>query len=107
MYAFELLSEYHLPQEQIVQHSGDFMNIFNSSLNDGDVRVKVATLKALTSFLTCIEDEDQAIKYKGMMGTLINVVIVVLKTNEEEGKASLSSLIELTQSFADIWSNDI
>jgi hypothetical protein len=31
-----------------------------------------------------------------MMGTLINVVIVVLKTNEEEGKASLSSLIELT-----------
>jgi hypothetical protein len=58
MYAFELLSEYHLPQEQIVQHSGDFMNIFNSSLNDGDVRVKVATLKALTSFLTCIEDED-------------------------------------------------
>jgi hypothetical protein len=30
------------------------------------------------------------------MGTLINVVIVVLKTNEEEGKASLGSLIELT-----------
>jgi hypothetical protein len=35
-------------------------------------------------------------KYKGMMGSVIDLVILVLQTDEEEGKASLSSLIELT-----------
>jgi len=64
-------------------------------------------LKALTSFLTCFEEEDDVMKYKGMMGQLIDVVILVLQTNEDEGKASLTSLIELTQSYAEIWSNDI
>ena len=46
-------------------------------------------------------------KYKGMMELLLDVVIQVLLTAEEEGKASLESLIELTQSYADIWSQCI
>lgn len=83
------------------------MTLFQHSLSDSDVRVKVATLKALTSFLTCFDDEEQVMKYKGMMGQLIQLVIEVLQTNEDEGKASLQSLIELTQSYADIWANDI
>ncbi len=56
----------------------------------------MATLKALTSFLTCFEDEEEVLKYKVIMGQLIDLVILVLQTNEDEGKASLSSLIELT-----------
>jgi len=46
-------------------------------------------------------------KYKGMMGQLIDLVILVLQTNEDEGKASLQSLIDLTQTYAEIWQNDI
>lgn len=41
------------------------------------------------------------------MGQLIDLVILVLKTNEDEGKASLSSLIELTQSYGEIWGSNI
>jgi hypothetical protein len=65
------------------------MQLFQHSLSDSDVRVKVATLRALTSFLTCFEDESQVMKYKGMMGQLIDLVVFVLQTNEDEGKASL------------------
>jgi hypothetical protein len=32
MYMFELLAEYHLPQELIVQNSTEFMTLFNSSI---------------------------------------------------------------------------
>ena len=72
------------------------MTFFSNSLGDTDVCVKVASLKALTSFLTSFDEEEEVLKFKGMMGAIIDVVIVVLKTNEDEGKASLSSLIELT-----------
>jgi len=72
------------------------MILFQNSLADSNVRVKVATLKALTCFLTCFEEDEHVMKYKGMMGSVIDLVILVLQTDEEEGKASLSSLIELT-----------
>jgi hypothetical protein len=42
------------------------------------VKVKVATLKALTSFLTSIDDEEEVIKYKGMMPAILDIVINVL-----------------------------
>lgn len=96
MYVFELLAEYHLPQEQKVQNQQNFMQLFTHCLNDQDVRVKVATLKALTSFLTSFDEEEDVMKYKGIMGSIIDLVILVLQTNEDEGKASLQSLIELT-----------
>jgi len=35
-------------------------------------------------------------KYKAVMGQLIDLVVFVLQTNEDEGKTSLQSLIELT-----------
>ena len=80
------------------------MSLFTEAMRDTNVRVRVATLKTLTCFLTSFEEEDEVMKYKGMMEQLLDVVIQVLITAEEEGKASLESLIELTQSYADIWS---
>lgn len=46
-------------------------------------------------------------KYKAVMGQLIDLVVFVLQTNEDEGKTSLQSLIELTQTYADIWQNEM
>jgi len=43
------------------------MQLFSEALNDTNVRVRVATLKALTSFLTSIDEEDEVLKYRGMM----------------------------------------
>ena len=103
MYMFELLSEYHLPQEQIVQNSQQFMGLFSESLKDTNVKVRAATLKALSCFLTSIDEEDEVMKYQAMMPSLLDVVIQVLQSDEEEGTASLESLIEVTQAYAEVW----
>jgi len=42
-----------------------------------------------------------------MMDWILDVVIDVLRSDEDQGKASLESLIELTQSHGDIWSTVI
>jgi hypothetical protein len=42
-----------------------------------------------------------------MMDWLLDVVIDVLRSDEDQGKASIESLIELTQSYGEIWSSVI
>ena len=83
------------------------MQLFGASIQDANVRVKTATLKALTTFLTSIGDEDTALKYQGMMSQLLDVVIEVLKTDEEQGQESLQSLTELTESYGDMWATSL
>jgi hypothetical protein len=83
MYMFELLAEYHLPQEQIVASRNDFMQLFSMTLQDSDVKVKSAAMRALTVFLTMIEDEDQVMEYQNMMGSLLDLVIAALQVDEE------------------------
>lgn len=61
-------------------------------------------MKAITSFLGSIDDEAAVLKYEGMMDWILDVVIGVLRSDEDKGKASLESLIELTQSHGEIWS---
>jgi hypothetical protein len=39
----------------------------------------VAALKAITSFLTSIDDDEVVLKYKGMMEGLLDVVIAVMQ----------------------------
>jgi len=65
-------------------------------LNDPTISVKVAALKATTSFLCSIDDEAAVLKYQDLMERLLEVVIDVLRSDEDKGKASLESLIELT-----------
>lgn len=62
------------------------MNLFSESMKDTNPRVRVATLKALTIFVTSIEDEEQVMKYGTMMENLLDIVIEVLKTDEEQGR---------------------
>lgn len=100
---FELLAEYHLPQELIVQNQDNFMNLFSESMKDTNPRVRVATLKALTTFITSIDDEEQVLKYSMMMNNLLDIVIENLKTDEAQGRSSLESLIDLTSSYSEIW----
>jgi hypothetical protein len=104
MYIFELLSEYHLPQDQIVSNSDQFIQLFTGCLKDESADVKVAALKAIAAFLSKIEDESVVLKYQSIMDFLLDVVIEVLRQDEDRGKASLESLIELTQNSGEIWS---
>ena len=65
--------------------------------------VKVSALKAITSFLSSIDDESAVLKYEGMMDWILDIVIEVLRSDEDKGKNSLESLIELTSSHGEIW----
>lgn len=105
MYMFELLTEFHLPQEQIVENQTAFMGLFSESLKDKQARVRAATFKAMTKFLTSIEDEDLVLQYKSQMNGLLDIVVEVLQKDEEQGKESLETLIELTSTFGEIWND--
>ena len=107
LYNFEILSEYHLEQEHIVQHADNFLQLFTSTLQDDSTEVKVAALKAITAFLTSIDDEEIVMKYQGMMENLLDVVISVMQKDETQGQASLESMIELTQLHGEIWTSCI
>jgi len=82
MYNFEILSEYHLSQDHIVKNSQTFLGLFSQTLQEDDISVKVASLKAITSFLSSIEDTDEVVKYKSMMEGLLDVVIQVMQSDE-------------------------
>jgi hypothetical protein len=43
------------------------MTIFSKSFTDREVSVRVASLKATTSFLTSIDDSDMVMGYIGVM----------------------------------------
>jgi hypothetical protein len=57
MYVFEILSECHLTPEQLSQYKDSFYSIFEQTLKDGDMKVRVAGLKASITFLNSITDE--------------------------------------------------
>ena len=61
-------------------------------------------MKAISVFLGSIDDEETVLKYREMMGGILDVLIEVLKEDEEQGLKSIDSLIELTNSHGDIWS---
>ena len=67
MYLFEVLSDCHLTPEQLTTYKDSFMTIFSKSFTDREVSVRVAALKATTSFLTSIDDSDIVMSYIGII----------------------------------------
>ena len=104
MYMFDLLSEFHMSQEQMESSHDDFMQMFSKALQDKQARVRTATFKAMTKHLTMLEDEDLVLKFAPNMNNLLDIVVEVIKADEDQGKESLEALIELTNSFGEIWS---
>lgn len=56
--------------------------MFTSTLSDENIEIKVAALKAISIFLSSIDDESEVLKYKGIMEGLLDVVIGVMKEDE-------------------------
>jgi len=78
MYIFEVVSDCHLSNEQILAYKDSFMNIFAKTLSDRDLHVKVASLKATTAFLTSVDDSDVAMQYAGIIPAMLNTVVEAL-----------------------------
>jgi hypothetical protein len=72
------------------------MNLFTECLKEETLSVKVAALKAITSFLSSIDDEAAVLKYQNIMGEIVDIVIEVLKSSEDLGRTSIETLIDLT-----------
>ena len=58
----------------------------------------------MIKFLSMFEDEDQVLQYAANMSNLLDIVVEVIQTDEEQGKESLEALMELTNLFGEIWS---
>jgi len=103
MYVFEILSECHLTLEQLNADKGNFYSIFEKALSDTDTKVNVAALKATSSFLTSIEDEATLQVFQPLMQLILNTMVEALKTEEEQGKLALESIVELTKIHPQCW----
>lgn len=106
MYVFEVLADCHLTPEQLTAYKDSFIGVFTNSLSDRDAAIKVAALKAITAFFTSIDDSSVVIGYIEIIPLLLNTVVDALKTNEEQGKRALESMIELTNTHPEIWKNN-
>lgn len=106
MYVFEVLSDCHLTPDQLVTYKDSFMSIFSKSFTDREVSVRVAALKATTSFLTSIDDSDIVLSYIGVIPQVLNTVVEALKEDEEQGRQAIESMNELTNVHPEIWKNN-
>lgn len=79
MYIFEILADCHLSPEQINLYKDSFMKIFDESLTDREITVRVAALKATSAFLTSLDDSDVVLSYSAIVPNLLNVVVEALQ----------------------------
>ena len=103
MYAFEVLSEMHLSPEELKQYHADFKTIFTNALGDSEVQVKVAALKAISAFISALEDTDVVLGFKDVLPLLIKTIVTVLQVDEDQGRQALDSLGELSSAHAEVW----
>lgn len=59
------------------------MKIFMNALEDREMGVKVAALKAISAFLTSINETDLVLQYKSIIPKLIETITKALQENEE------------------------
>lgn len=66
-------------------------------MNDSDIRVKVSTLKATSSFLTSIEDKNDVKEFSPIIEPMVNTIIEALKEDEEIGRKAMDSMTILSE----------
>lgn len=106
MYGFEIMSELHLTSEQMTANKADFQAIFTRALEDQSIQVNAAALKAITAFLSGIDDQDVVMEFEPILSLLIKTVKLALSSDEETGRQALESLGELTGAHPEVWKNN-
>jgi hypothetical protein len=103
MYVFEILSECHLTPEQLSKYKDSFYQIFEKTLQENDIKVKVAAVKATTTFLTSITEEAIVNGFRPLMQPILNIMVEALQADESQGKLALESMVELTKIHPQAW----
>lgn len=59
------------------------MQIFERALQDSDMAVKVAALKAISAFVSGIDDSTVALEFAPVLPMLLNVIVEALHQDED------------------------
>lgn len=106
MYVFEILSEMHLSSQELSDAKGQFMQIFERALQDSEITVRVAALKAISAFISGIDDSSVALEFAPVLSLLLNVIVESLQQDEDQGRQALESLCELTSAHPECWKTE-
>ena len=106
MYVFEILSEMHLTSEELSASKDQFQQIFDSALQDSEILVRVAALKAVSAFIGGIDDSAIALTFSPVLPHLLNVIVEALNEDEDQGRQALESLDELTRAHPECWKTE-
>jgi hypothetical protein len=79
------------------------MQIFERALQDTEITVKVAALKAISAFISGIDDSTVALEFSPVLPMLLDVIIEALQADEDQGRNALESLCELTSAHPECW----
>ena len=105
MYMLEILVDVHLPQDLAKENTDDFVQLFRRGLEDPELKVKIACLKATSSFITSLDDSEVALKFAELMDIILAILIEALKSDEDAGKGALESLVDMADFHPDIFKN--
>lgn len=103
MYMFEVLAEHHMSENQLKKYKDTLMKLFVDSFKDPEVSVRVSALKATTAFLESFDDTEIVLGFKEIVPLLLDTIVEALKTDEDQGRAALQSMVELSTTHAAIW----
>lgn len=83
------------------------MAIFEKTLSDAEVSVRVASLKAITAFFNGISDQDTVMGFTAILPALLGAMTEALKADEDQGRIALESMSELTGTHPEIWKDHV
>jgi hypothetical protein len=83
------------------------MAIFEKTLSDAEVSVRVASLKAITAFFNGISDQDTVMGFTAILPALLGAMTEALKADEDQGRMALESMSELTGTHPEIWKDHV
>ncbi len=68
--------------------------------------VRVAALKAISAFVSGIDDSSVALEFSAILPMLLDVIVEALHQDEDQGRQALESLGELTSAHPECWKNE-
>ena len=103
MYMLEILVDVHIPTELAKENIHHFKAIFKQGLEDKELKVRVASLKATSSFITSLDETDVALQLADLVSTILTTVIEALKVDEDAGRSTLESMIDMAEFHQEIF----
>lgn len=99
----EILVDVHIPQDLASEYIDNFKSIFKQGLGDEDLKVKVTSFTATSSFITSLNDSTLVFKMSELVEGLLGIMIEALKQDEAAGKITLESFIDMADFHPDLF----